>query len=84
VLSGTGSFNIDGEEVRVAAEDLLIVPRGTPYDRLSTARRADRILVLDAGRIVEAGDYATWLARGGTSTAPRPPKGYPGPRENGK
>lgn len=32
VLSGAGTFNIDAEEVRVEAEDLLMIPRGTPYD----------------------------------------------------
>lgn len=33
--------------------------------RLATARRAPRILVLDGGRIVEDGDHASLLARGG-------------------
>jgi ATP-binding cassette subfamily B protein len=33
--------------------------------RLSTVRRADQILVVDEGRIVERGDHASLLARGG-------------------
>lgn len=33
--------------------------------RLSTVRNADRVVVLDAGRVVEAGDHATLLARRG-------------------
>ena len=33
--------------------------------RLSTVQRADRILVLERGRIVEEGDHRTLLARGG-------------------
>jgi ATP-binding cassette subfamily C protein CydD len=33
--------------------------------RLATVRTADRILVLDAGRVVESGDHAALLARGG-------------------
>jgi ATP-binding cassette subfamily B protein/subfamily B ATP-binding cassette protein MsbA len=33
--------------------------------RLSTVRRADRIVVLDQGDIVEQGAFATLLARGG-------------------
>ncbi|HEX7389702.1 MAG TPA: thiol reductant ABC exporter subunit CydD [Acidiphilium sp.] len=37
--------------------------------RLATVRRADRILVLDAGRLVESGSHATLLARGGAYAA---------------
>jgi ATP-binding cassette subfamily B protein len=33
--------------------------------RLATVRSADRILVLDAGRIVEEGDHDALVARGG-------------------
>ncbi len=34
--------------------------------RLSSIRRADRIVVLESGRIVEQGDFATLLARSDT------------------
>jgi ATP-binding cassette, subfamily B, heavy metal transporter len=37
--------------------------------RLSTVVKADEILVLDQGRIVERGDHATLLARGGVYAA---------------
>ncbi|MBV8495277.1 MAG: hypothetical protein JO361_00700, partial [Gammaproteobacteria bacterium] len=33
--------------------------------RLSTVEQADRIIVLDAGRIVESGSHAQLLAHGG-------------------
>ncbi|MET0249051.1 MAG: ABC transporter transmembrane domain-containing protein [Sphingobium sp.] len=33
--------------------------------RLATVRAADRIIVMDAGRIVETGDHATLVAQGG-------------------
>ena len=37
--------------------------------RLSTVRRADRILVFDGGRIVEEGNFDTLIERGGRFTA---------------
>ncbi len=46
----------------------LILARSTSIliaHRLFTVQRADRILVLDHGRIIEEGDHATLLARGG-------------------
>ena len=43
--------------------------------RLTTAARADRIMVLDSGRIVEAGSHDELLA----ATAPTPPCGTPSP-----
>ena len=36
--------------------------------RIAPLRRADRIIVLDHGRVVEEGDHATLLARGGIYT----------------
>ena len=33
--------------------------------RLSTIEHADRVVVLDAGRVVEQGPHATLLAQGG-------------------
>ena len=33
--------------------------------RLATVLKADRILVMEAGRIVEEGDHATLIAKGG-------------------
>lgn len=32
VLEGEGMFVIDGEEVAVAKDDVIIVPKNTPYD----------------------------------------------------
>ncbi|WP_374651543.1 ATP-binding cassette domain-containing protein [Dongia sp.] len=47
--------------------DLLQAARTTIViaHRLSTIRNADLILVLDAGRLVECGDHAELMARGG-------------------
>ncbi|HMQ92114.1 MAG TPA: ABC transporter ATP-binding protein [Amaricoccus sp.] len=57
-------------EVEAAIQDTLeTVMRGKTVlaiaHRLSTIARMDRIVVLDAGRIVEEGSHATLLARGG-------------------
>ena len=38
---------------------------GLTWGGLATVLRADRIVVMDAGRIVEAGTHAELLARGG-------------------
>jgi mannose-6-phosphate isomerase-like protein (cupin superfamily) len=32
VLSGSGTFRVDGEDQSVEASDIVIIPRGTPYD----------------------------------------------------
>lgn len=50
----------EGLDVALAGRTSIIIAH-----RLSTIERVDRILVLDHGRIVEEGDHATLLARGG-------------------
>ena len=57
-------------EVEAAIQDTLYgVMEGKTViaiaHRLSTIARMDRIVVMDAGRIVEEGDHATLLAKGG-------------------
>ncbi|MCA9419767.1 MAG: ABC transporter ATP-binding protein, partial [Nitrospira sp.] len=53
-------------EIRIAMDELM---RGrTTFivaHRLSTLQTVDRIVVLEHGQIVEEGDHATLLARGG-------------------
>ncbi|MDQ1081613.1 ATP-binding cassette domain-containing protein [Pseudoroseomonas cervicalis] len=57
---------LDGatEAAVTAALDRLAVTRLVVAHRLPTIRRADRILVLDQGRVVEAGSYDALLAAG--------------------
>ena len=58
---------LDAETEREVMEALGRLMRGrTTFiiaHRLSTARRADRILVLEAGRVVESGTHDELLAR---------------------
>ena len=63
----TSSIDAQTEEVILDALDKLIVGRTTFIiaHRLSTIRRADTILVMDHGRIVEHGPESELLARDG-------------------
>ena len=60
---------LDSESERLVQEALDTLMRGRSTlviaHRLSTIERADRILVLDRGQIVEAGTHAELLAKEG-------------------
>jgi subfamily B ATP-binding cassette protein MsbA len=63
----TSSLDNESERLIEDAMERLLVGRTTLIiaHRLSTVRRADRLVVLDHGRIVEEGSHAELLARGG-------------------
>ena len=63
----TSALDTESERIIQLALDDLMQNRTTLViaHRLSTVERADRIIVLDAGRIVEAGTHAQLLARQG-------------------
>jgi len=61
----TSALDNVSQQVITDALDRLDVTRVVVAHRLSTIERADRILVIDAGRIVQQGDYATLVGQAG-------------------
>jgi subfamily B ATP-binding cassette protein MsbA len=63
----TSSLDTESERHIQAALAQLLLHRTTLViaHRLSTVEQADRIIVLDAGRIVEQGTHAALIERGG-------------------
>ena len=63
----TSNLDTESERLIEDAMEKLLVGRTTLIiaHRLSTVRRADRLVVVDRGRIVEQGTHAALLARGG-------------------
>ena len=66
----TSSLDSESERLIEDALERLLLGRTTFIiaHRLSTVRRADRLIVLDRGRLVEEGSHAELLARGGLYT----------------
>ncbi len=68
-LLDEATSNLDSESERLIQRGLSALMRGrTSFviaHRLSTIRKADRILVLDAGRIVEVGSHVELMDRSG-------------------
>jgi len=69
LLLDEATSSLDAESERVVQAALEVAMRGRTTiviaHRLSTVQRADRIFVLDAGGIADAGTHAELVARGG-------------------
>lgn len=63
----TSALDAESEKLVQTALDRIMEDRTTIViaHRLATVQRADRILVLDKGRIVEVGDHKSLVAKGG-------------------
>ena len=63
----TSALDAESERLVQSALERLMTDRTTLViaHRLATVRAADRIIVMDGGRIVESGNHATLMAQGG-------------------
>ena len=48
ILSGTGDMTLDGENVSIAAGDLVVIPKNTPHSLEITSQNPMRIISIQA------------------------------------